>query len=645
MNIQDIAKAAKVSVSTVSKVINQKDHDISESTRERVRSVIKEYNYTPYSNIKETSVSRSYLIALLIHPSLIKKKFISSLEQHIAKSGYSLLISTLDPETYSLARHVNVLRSKKVEGILFYTNDKRYMDSFLQENSPPIPTVYICAELIPNQICIRYDYSAIAFSATKLLLNHGHTRIACILNADAPDEALPAKVGYLKALFEDSIPKDERLILSCNASALSAHSAFESLMNREITAVYCQTGTLAASLYTFLHEMNISIPDEISIVCGETSDLTNILYPPITTVELPPEIIGQLATKTIVDYIESPRSLTLKPITIDPLIHKGDSLGLPSVNRTKIVVIGNMNMDIIISTDHLPAPGELIVSNNVFSAPGGKGINQAIGAGKLGGFVYAVGRLGDDPDGHAILETLSNYNIKTDGVFIDTASSTGKAFITVPKGCDSTVTSYPGSNTFFDIEQLNKCTPLFTNTDYCLISTELSSNVIAHAIKRCQKANVKIFLKPSTTSKIDRLLLGKIDYLVPNENELAQLVPTGGSFSEKVDVLYKICPHTIIITLGDRGCYLKNSDYAHYFPAADFTPVDTTGAANCFISALAVSLGEGNDLPYAICFATYAAGLSVTQQGTQSSFPSRTQLDIYQDDINAMYSTFLNSEL
>ena len=110
-----------------------------------------------------------------------------------------------------------------------------------------------------------------------------------------------------------------------------------------------------------------------------------------------------------------------------------------------------------------------------------------------------------------------------------------------------------------------------------------------------------------------------------------------GTLQEKAERLYHICQNTLIVTMGARGCYLKNSEYSHFFPAAPFTPVDTTGAANCFISALAVSLGEGNDLPYSICFATYAAGLSVTQQGTQLSFPSRAQLDIYQDDIHAMY--------
>lgn len=393
---------------------------------------------------------------------------------------------------------------------------------------------------------------------------------------------------------------------------------------------------LAASAYTFLHEMNLSIPDEVSIVCGETNELAQILYPPVTSVELPYDMLGKVATRTILDMVET-HTVRPKSLSIEPVIHKGDSLALPSACRTKIAVIGNMTIDIIISTDTVPSPGELIVSNNMFSTPGGKGINQAIGAGKLGGFVYAIGRLGDDAEGYVISDTLTSYNIKTDGIYIDSSTSTGKAFIAVPDGSNSCVISYPGANSFFDVEQLNKCTHLLTNTDYCLISTELDPDVVAYAIKRCQKLKVKIFLKPSTTGKIEQTLLRKIDYLVPNEAELALLAGESGTLQEKAERLYQICQNTLIVTLGARGCYLKNSEYSHFFPAAPFAPVDTTGAANCFISALAVSLGEGNNLPYSICFATYAAGLSVTQQGTQLSFPSRAQLDIYQDDIHAMY--------
>lgn len=635
MNIRDIAAAANVSVSTVSKVLNQKDHDISEATRERVLAVIKEYNYTPYSNIKETQTGKSFMIALVIHPSLMKRELITTLEQNLSASGYSLLLCTLDASDYSLERQLNVLRSKRVEGIIFHAVDERYIESFNKGNSSGIPSVFLYEKPIADQVCIRYDYSSIAYTAVRLLINHGHTRIGCVLDA-ASDNSTSAGNGYLRALFESSLSRDESLIISCKSDAHNTHAAFEQLFEQDITALYCQNAVLAASAYTFLHEMNLSIPDEVSIVCGETNELAQILYPPVTSVELPYDTLGKVATKSILDMVET-HAVRPKSLSIEPVIHKGDSLALPSACRTKIAVIGNMTMDIIISTKKIPSPGELIVSNNIFSTPGGKGINQAIGAGKLGGFVYAIGRLGDDAEGHTISDTLSTYNIKTDGIYIDGSTSTGKAFIAVPDGNNSCVISYPGANSFFDVEQLNKCTHLLTNTDYCLISTELAPEVVAYAIKRCQKLNVKIFLKPSTTGKIEQTLLRKIDYLVPNEAELAVLAGGNDTIQEKAERLYHMCQNTIIVTLGARGCYLKNSEYSHFFRAAPFTPVDTTGAANCFISALAVSLGEGNDLPYSICFATYAAGLSVTQQGTQLSFPSRAQLDIYQDDIHAMY--------
>ena len=121
MNIRDIAAAANVSVSTVSKVLNQKDRDISEATRERVLAVIKEY-----SNIRETQAGKSFTVALVIHPSLIKRKLITTLEQHLAVSGYSLLLCTLDTSDFSMARQLNVLRSKRVEGIIFHAIDERY---------------------------------------------------------------------------------------------------------------------------------------------------------------------------------------------------------------------------------------------------------------------------------------------------------------------------------------------------------------------------------------------------------------------------------------------------------------------------------------------------------------------------------------
>ena len=106
---------------------------------------------------------------------------------------------------------------------------------------------------------------------------------------------------------------------------------------------------------------------------------------------------------------------------------------------------------------------------------------------------------------------------------------------------------------------------------------------------------------------------------------------------EKAEQLFqKGCPN-VIVTLGGNGCYLKNRQYSLHIPAANFNIVDTTGAANCFIAALAVSLSKGSPLLYAISYATYAAGISITLPGVQTSFPDRQQLEIYLDEIQDLY--------
>jgi len=643
MNIRDIAAAANVSASTVSKVLNKKDHDISEATKQRVLSIIKEYNYNPYSKVKELNNSKSSIIALIVQASLISKDLISQIEQPLAKQGYSLLICTLETDSTSLSKHLNILRAKNVDGILLYVNDPSFIKSFESENTTTIPSIYIHYKEIPNHATIQCSPADTAFCATNLLIKHGHTQIGCILGADEPIEETLAKEGYLRALFEASIPRNEVLIFPTHASNTTGlRSNLERLINQEITAIYCQSSVLTALLYAYLQDAGLKIPNDISIICGETTTLTQNLNPTTTSIEIPLSKLGHLAASSIINKAENTSSKLERAEKIEPIIHKGDSLGLPSLHRTKIVAIGNISVDIMIPTEHIPIAGELLSTSNIINSPGGKGINQAIGASKLGGSVFILGRLGDDLEGHTVIDSLSNANVKTEGLIIDSASSTGKSFVIIPENDNSTVISYSGANALFNVKQLNRSAHIFTISDYCLLSTELPPEIIEKSIEFCINAKTKIILKPSTMGRISKKMLKNIDYLVPNRDELDQIIPGNESIEEKADKLYSICRTNIIITLGKDGCFLKNANYSLHFPAASFTPVDTTGAANCFISALAVSLGEGNSLIYAICFATYAAGLSIIQPGIQSSFPTRTQLDIYLDEINHMYSEIVS---
>ena len=137
--------------------------------------------------------------------------------------------------------------------------------------------------------------------------------------------------------------------------------------------------------------------------------------------------------------------------------------------------------------------------------------------------------------------------------------------------------------------------------------------------------------------KIKKEILSGITYFVPNEKELGLLVPEEGSMEEKVKSLRNSGVKNVIVTMGERGCYLENDEMSRYFPGSGFEAIDTTGGADSFISALAVLLSEGKSLVYAIGFAIYASGITVTRYGVQPALPERKAVDIFEDEIIEKY--------
>ena len=171
---------------------------------------------------------------------------------------------------------------------------------------------------------------------------------------------------------------------------------------------------------------------------------------------------------------------------------------------------------------------------------------------------------------------------------------------------------------------------------YCLLTLEIAEEIVEYAIQRCRRKNVKVILKPASAEKMKESLFGMIDYFIPNEKEVARLIPGDMTVEQKAEILIGKGVKNVIITLGSDGCYLRNGQYRGYFPAADFHPLDTTGAADAFISAFAVALSEGDDILKAISFASYAAGISITRQGVQPAMVDRKGLAIYQEEIESM---------
>lgn len=644
MNIREIAAAAHVSVSTVSKIINHKDQDISDTTRQKVLKIVKEYQYTPYSNLKDlTSQLKTWTIALFVEPSLFDFSFLAMIEQTVSGYGYSLIVCNITAPLFdSVRKYMKIMENRKADGILLALSSSELIEEALKANTTQLPVVAIGPSPASSCAMFRCDYRSVAQKALQILIQLGHEKIGCILDSNNISQSKACREGYEESMKERYGSHWQPYILTSQGSREQLHQEVSKMLKAHVTAFFCQTFSLANAVYEISKEGKYFIPNSISVICGESSPQSRYFIPPLSSVNIPFPEIAAKASDYLVHCIESRNSRAFKAFDFDPVFQEGGSIAAPPSVGKQILVVGNCNMDVIIHTPKIPGNGDLLFANNVTVVPGGKGVDQAVGAGKLGGSVYALGCIGNDIDGNNIYDSLKRVSVHVEGITTTPIVATGKAFITVPEKGNSTVVSYPGANSQFQVQNVKPFLYLFSTASYCLLSTELDRDVIAYVLKKCVQNNIQVFLKPSATETITKEVLEQTDFFVPNQAELENLFPGNKTVPEKAEDIYALGCKNVIITLGPRGCYLKNESYAMYIPSAPFLAVDTTGAANCFIAAMAVSQSRGDDLLYSICYATYAAGISVTQPGVQTSFPDRHQVEIYSDEIQEMYLTLKN---
>lgn len=639
MNIRDIASAAHVSVATVSKVINHKDSEISNETRQRVLSVIKEYQYTPYANIQASfQTFHKQTIAFITEKNSAVSKYVFDIEKNVSKAGYSLVVCTVDaPASDSIRKHMKLLDARKTGGILLGLSDSKLIEETASLNYSHIPLISLSSSV--SNVCSTFllDYKAVSVKAVEELIHLGHKNIGCIVDPDDSNCADACIAGYQNALSSLSPYSSKHHILTQTRTHKEIEQGIQAMLQEKVTAIFCQTVQLAYITYEILKEKGYYIPNNISVICGETSPFANYLMPVLTSCSFSHQNIISDATEALIRIIEKHNITKTSTIRVHPVIHDGESIAPPSSAGKQILVIGNCNTDINIRVSQLPKEGELLFASGLSMIPGGKAVTQAISAGKLGGTVYILGCVGNDSEASVIINSLKDAYVHTEGLSVLSSAATGKAFIMIPENGNSSIVTYPGTNAQYSISHIRPYRHLFQTSDYCLVSTELSEELIDYIIKECYRNNVKTFVKP--IFRLSEELLPRISFIIPNSRELDNLVPGDESYEEKAEYLYHKGCSNVIVTLGNKGSYLRNKDYSIHIPAIKFNTVDSNGAANCFISSLAVALSQSHPLLYSICFATYAAGISTTQQGVMTSLPDKQQLDGYTDDIQDFYNS------
>jgi len=292
----------------------------------------------------------------------------------------------------------------------------------------------------------------------------------------------------------------------------------------------------------------------------------------------------------------------------------------------KIVVVGSINMDLVVRAPHLPQPGETIIGSDFKTFPGGKGANQAVAAARLGGRVKMIGRVGSDAFGEQLLQTLRDDRIDTTFVQRDAAAPSGVALITVEEAGQNTIVVASGANARVTPADVDAAAAAFEGASVLLLQLECPLPTVQHAIEVARQHQVRVILNPAPSQPLDAPLLSQVDYLVPNQIELA-LLTQADSLEEGVSRLKALGVRQVVVTLGGDGAAVFDDEQAYQLPPHQVTVVDTTAAGDAFVGGFAVALVEGKSTRAAAEWGNAAGALAVTRAGAQPSLPTRAELE------------------
>ena len=300
----------------------------------------------------------------------------------------------------------------------------------------------------------------------------------------------------------------------------------------------------------------------------------------------------------------------------------------------KILVIGSLNMDMVIPVKELPQKGETILGGSPAHIPGGKGANPACAAGKLGGAVTMLGKVGQDGMGRALKENLAAAGVEVTHVEETPDAPTGMAVIYVGETGSNSIVVIPGANGLCDAAFIEANEELIAAHDIIVLQLEIPYDGVFRAIQLAKKHGRLVVLNPAPApDSLPPEVIASLDYFTPNETEMARIagLPVGG-VEEAIAAGKKLVEAgvgTVLATLGEAGALLVTKETAQVLPTLRVQAVDTTAAGDTFNGAFVTALAEGMSQEEAIAFGNKAASISVTRKGAQTSIPSREEVDGY----------------
>ncbi len=293
-----------------------------------------------------------------------------------------------------------------------------------------------------------------------------------------------------------------------------------------------------------------------------------------------------------------------------------------------VFVVGSINQDFVLRLERRPEPGETVTGAELSLFPGGKGANSAVAAARLRARVAMLGRVGDDAFGADLVRNLREAGVDTACVESIPHAPTGSAFITVTPDGENAIVVSPGANRSFGPDEVEAAAEDLGAAAVLVAQLEVDAGAVERAARLATEAGGRFLLNFAPPREVPEGLISLADPLVVNEHEARFLL--GGAPGEPEPLAQKLLelgPRSVVVTLGADGALLAAGGSTRRFGAPEVEAVDTTGAGDAFVGALAARLADGAGLEDAVSYAVLAGAVAVTREGAQGSLPTPEEVE------------------
>ena len=297
----------------------------------------------------------------------------------------------------------------------------------------------------------------------------------------------------------------------------------------------------------------------------------------------------------------------------------------------RVIVVGSVNVDLVATVDHLPAPGETVTGGRFAQHHGGKGGNQAVAAARLAAETWFVGAVGADAFGEEARAALSAEGVDVTELLTLPEQATGVALLLVDGSGENSIAVAGGANAALEPAHVaaafDRLRP--TTGDVVLVGHEIPTATATEALRLAKARGATTILNPAPATGVTLEMLALSDIVTPNQGEAAELLAIeGDTEGPGPERLARLAGGGLaLMTMGSEGALIVGAAGPERLPAPDVTAIDTTGAGDTLNGALAAGLSAGLPLPEAARRAVVAAALAVTRAGAREGMPTAVELE------------------